>query len=125
MDANIFFKNGDVTEPTLNATGEGAFKIGFNGAFADEKAKTDCGCEPQQQEEEEKFNLSTDEILNRLGYGAKSNSTSTPQGGGLDDLTNALKNQDTKISKGTWIAIGVVGLVVFGGLGYILYKKYK
>jgi hypothetical protein len=120
MDANIFFKNGDVTEPTLNATGEGAFKIGFNGAFADEKAKTDCGCEPQQQEEEN-LGFTRNEILDSIRTNPK---TTIPKDENADIL-RALQNQDTKISKGTWIAIGVVGLVIFGGLGYILYKKYK
>jgi hypothetical protein len=118
MEANIFFKNGDVSEPRLNANGEGAFKTDFRGDFADEKKMNMYGVK-----REEKFNLTTDDILNRV-KGTASN-VQDKASEGLGDIANALKGEDTKISTGTWVAIGLVSVVVLGGLGYILYKKYK
>lgn len=116
MDASIFFKNGDPSEPRLNA--EGSFKNDFKGAFSDEKT---LGFVPS---EEPKFGFTIDDILNK----AKQTASTAKDGltGGADAFADALKSQgESKISTGAWIAIGVSVVVVFGGLGYILYKKYK
>lgn len=118
MDATIFFKNGDPSEPKLNA--EGSFNKGFQGSFADEKTLSMCGA----PKEEETFGFSIDDILSQ----AKQTASSAKEGltGGVDALSDALKAQgESKISTGAWIAIGASALLVFGGLGYILYKKYK
>jgi hypothetical protein len=109
MDANIFFKNGDPSEPRLNA--EGSFKNDFQGSFADEQQ---IGFVPS---EEPKFNLTTDDILNKIKGTASSAN---------DEISNLIKGQeDSKMSTGTMVIIGISIVVVFGGLGYILYKKYK
>jgi hypothetical protein len=56
----------------------------------------------------------------------KTSETKDAISGGANAFTNAFKNEtDSKLSTGAWIAIGVSVVVVFGGLGYILYKKYK
>lgn len=115
MDTKEFFKNGDPSEPRLNA--EGSFKKDFQGSFADEQ-KMDF-----THSEEPKFGLTTDDILNVVK--SKASDAKESISGGADALTNALSNQTNKISTGAWIAIGVSVVVVFGGLGYILYKKYK
>ena len=112
MDANIFFKNGDPSEPRLNA--EGSFKNDFQGSFSDEQQ---IGFVPS---EEPKFGLTREELLDSFRgteQGTKTNA---------DALLKAqLDGQNNKISTGAWIAIGISAVVVFGGLGYILYKKYK
>jgi hypothetical protein len=109
MDANIFFKNGDPSEPRLNA--EGSFKNDFQGSFSDEQQ---IGFVPS---EEPKFNLTTDDILSKI-----KGTTSSAN----DAITDALKGQeDSKMSTTTKVIIGISAIVVFGGLGYILYKKYK
>jgi hypothetical protein len=115
MEANIFFKNGDVSEPRLNANGEGAFKIDFRGDFADEKKMNMCGVK-----EEEKLGLTREERLNSL---RQTQQSTTPAEDAL--LKAQADAANTKISTGTWVAIGLVSVVVLGGLGYILYKKYK
>lgn len=110
MDTKEFFKNGDPSEPRLNA--EGSFKNDFQGSFADEQQ---IGFVPS---EEPKFGFTREDFLNKL-KGAKTETDS-------DALLKAqLDGQNNKISTGAWIAIGVSVVVVFGGLGYILYKKYK
>ena len=112
MDANIFFKNGDPSEPRLNA--EGSFKNDFQGSFADEQQ---IGFVPS---EEPTFGFSREDFLNTF-KGTKNKSTTDS-----DALLKAqLDGQNNKLSTGAWIAIGVSVVVVFGGLGYILYKKYK
>jgi hypothetical protein len=58
MDASIFFKNGDPSEPRLNA--EGSFKNDFKGAFSDEKT---LGFVPS---EEPKFGLTREDILDSV-----------------------------------------------------------
>lgn len=125
MDISTFFKNGDPSQPFLNANGEGAFKKDFKGSFADEKMMNACGCgfgeKNMQIEEEEKLGMTRDEILDTVRTNPKDVVPRDPNA----DILDALSRQDGKISTGTWIAIGVVGLVIFGGLGYILYKKYK
>jgi hypothetical protein len=112
MDASIFFTNGDPSEPRLNA--EGSFKNDFQGSFADEQQ---IGFVPS---EEPKFGLTREELLD---------SVRTTFKGGTNDSDALLKaqldGQNNKLSTGAWIAIGVSVVVVFGGLGYILYKKYK
>lgn len=113
MDTKEFFKNGDPSEPRLNA--EGSFKNDFQGSFADEQKMEFA------HSEEPKFGLTREERLDALRgseQGAKANT---------DDVLKAqLEAQsNNKISTGAWIAIGVSVVVVFGGLGYILYKKYK
>jgi hypothetical protein len=109
MDANIFFKNGDPSEPRLNA--EGSFKNDFQGSFADEQQ---IGFVPS---EEPKFNLTTDDILNKIKGTASSAN---------DEISDLIKGQgDSKMSTSTMAIIGISIVVVFGGLGYILYKKYK
>jgi hypothetical protein len=109
MDANIFFKNGDPSEPRLNA--EGSFKNDFQGSFADEQQ---IGFVPS---EEPKFNLTTDDILSKI-----KGTTSSAN----DEISNLIKGQgDSKMSTSTMAIIGISIVVVFGGLGYILYKKYK
>lgn len=117
MDASIFFKNGDPSEPRLNA--EGSFKNDFKGAFSDEKTLGFVS-----QKEEPKFGLTTDDILNVVKE--KASDASNVVAGGADAFAEAIKGQgESKLSTGAWIAIGVSVVVVFGGLGYILYKKYK
>lgn len=112
MDANIFFKNGDPSEPRLNA--EGSFKNDFQGSFADEQQIGFV------ESEEPKFGLTREERLDALRGTQEGTKTQA------DALLKAqLDSQNNKLSTGAWIAIGVSVVVVFGGLGYILYKKYK
>jgi hypothetical protein len=113
MDASIFFKNGDPSEPRLNA--EGSFKNDFKGAFSDEKTLGFV------QGEEPKFGLTREELLDSI------RSTISGEKSETDTLLKAQAEAqaNNKISTGAWIAIGVSVVVVFGGLGYILYKKYK
>jgi hypothetical protein len=115
MEANIFFKNGDVSEPRLNANGEGAFKQDFKGDFADEKKMNMYGVN-----QEPTFGFSREDFLNVFKGTSNTSNTET------DALLKAQADAaNTKISTGTWVAIGLVSVVVLGGLGYILYKKYK
>ena len=73
------------------------------------------------EQEEPKFNLTTDEILNRVKDSVKETKDEASNA-----IADALKStSQSKISTGAWIAIGVTVVAVFGGLGYILYKKYK
>jgi hypothetical protein len=112
MDANIFFLHGDPSEPRLNA--EGSFKNDFQGSFADEQQ---MGFVPS---EEPKFGLTREDFLNTFKGTDKTSTTDT------DALLKAqLDGGNNKLSTGAWIAIGVSVVIVFGGLGYILYKKYK
>lgn len=114
MDASIFFKNGDPSEPKLNA--EGSFNKDFQGSFADEKSLSMCGA----PKEEETFGFTRESLINPS---ASSEGGKASQDSALDTL---LKSQgDGKLSTGAWIGISVAVIVVFGGLGYILYKKYK
>lgn len=112
MDTKEFFKNGDPSEPRLNA--EGSFKNDFQGSFADEQQ---IGFVPS---EEPKFGLTREERLDALRGSQQNTSKET------DAILKAqLDAQGGKMSTGALIAISISAIVVLGGIGYILYKKYK
>lgn len=112
MDTKEFFKNGDPSEPRLNA--EGSFKNDFQGSFADEQQ---IGFVPS---EEPKFGLTREDFLSAFKGTDKTSTTDS------DALLKAqLDSQGGKMSTGALIAISISAIVVLGGIGYILYKKYK
>jgi hypothetical protein len=119
MDIGTFFKNGDPSQPTLNM--EGSFSQSFQGGFADEKLNC-CGDNtPKVEPSEDTYGFVSREDRVRDTVGVNTNVPSSES-----ELQRMLaESGDSKISTGAWIGISVAVLIVFGGLGYILYKKYK
>lgn len=107
MDISTFFKNGDVSEPTLNSNGEGSFRNQFRGSFSDEKYMNLTASQYYKQKKQEKASGGGSEIDKKIQEALGSS------------------GESKGISTGGWVAIIGSSVVLLSLVGFFLYRKYK